>query len=62
MMPIETHTYNGLPSISSITTQCLLKSTGFGTGKPRSCKAFMYANSLVAEIRDRYNHEAACRC
>lgn len=46
-------TYRGTPCISSIITQCLLQSTGFGTGKPLLCNAVMYANSLVADIRDK---------
>ncbi len=33
-------TYSGCPSSSCITTQCLLKSTGIGTGYPRSWRAW----------------------
>ena len=33
-------THRGYPSSSCINTQCLLKSTAAGTGKPRSCKAW----------------------
>lgn len=33
--------YSVYPWTSSMTTQCLLKSIGFGTGKPRSYNAFM---------------------
>ena len=41
------------PSTSSITTMWRLKSIGLGTGNPRSYKAFIYANSLVADILDK---------
>lgn len=55
-------TYRGPPSTSSITTQCLLKSIGSGTGNPLSKSAFIYAYSLVADILDRYNHDADFLC
>ena len=55
-------TYKGFPFTNSIMTQCLLKSKGLGTGNFRSYNAFMYANSLVADIRDKYNQEADFLC
>lgn len=55
-------TYRGPPSTSSIIKQCLLKSIGFGTGKPLSSSAFKYTYSLVAEILERYNQDAEYLC
>lgn len=52
------NTNNGCPLTNSITTQCRLTSIGFGTGKSLFDNASMYANSLVAEIRDKYSQPA----
>ena len=42
-------THRGCPSRSCITTACLLKSTGAGTGNPRSCNAWKEKKGAICD-------------